>query len=166
MFVLDAALDIQQFLGGHMKIKVGDTVGEFKKLDSTPPPGHKPASVMTMEAVIDTTPQPLRVLRPFITACQQISTILPGEAQIVLQALFSCFERQKSVNEGLIGDLVWGFAQCGIAHECTWIGLQELVKLGYIKFQAPDGEYIEPTSDQIAKAFVRYQPPLLRMVYE
>jgi hypothetical protein len=88
------------------------------------------------------------------------------EAQIVMHALFECFGRQQVVQEGLIGDLMWGFAQTGIPDKATWIGLCDLHKLGYVKFQAPDNTFVSADSDLIGKAWVRYQPKLLEMVYE
>lgn len=149
-----------------MKIKVGDTVGDFKHVPTTRPKGAVARSVMGLEATVDATPQPLRKLRRFAAACHSIPSSLKPEAQIVLQAIFSCFEKQKTVSEGLIGDLIWGFAQCGLADTLTFNGLRFLAEGGYVKFQAPDGSFVEITSDQASKAWVRYQEKLLKMVYE
>jgi hypothetical protein len=139
---------------------------DFNKLDSTPPTGSKVRSSLTAEIVVDPTPQPLRVLRPFARSCLQIPSLLKEEAQIVLQALFSCFEKQEAVKEGLVGDLIWGFCQCQIPVRLTVVGLQELERQGYVKFQAPDNTFVDLTTDQAAKAWVRYQPKLLEMIYE
>jgi len=138
----------------------------FKKVPTTRPEGAKAKSVMGMEVVVDSTPQPLRKLRNFAAACQSIPSSLKPEAQIVLQSVFSCFEKQRSVQEGLIGDLMWGFTQCGISEQLTFHGLKYLANDGYIKFQAPDGQFVDITSDQSGKAWVRYQDKLLNMVYE
>jgi hypothetical protein len=134
-------------------------------LNSRPPEGSKVTSSMTMEAVVDATPQPLIVLRPFVQAVNRIPATLPAEAHAVLQALLACFEKQKCVSEGLIGDLIWGFAQANIAKECTYNGLRQLAKEGYIKFQAKDNSWVNMDDDKADSAWVRYQPKLLELVY-
>jgi len=148
-------------------IKVGPVDGNFKHIDSTPPEGVTPPSnVMTLEATIENKPQPLRTLRPFSAACLKIPGSLRAEAHIVLQALFSCFEKQKVVREGLIGDLIFGFSVAGIKPELSVVGLRELEKSGYIRFQAPDNEYVHIDDDKATAAWVRYQSSLLVMVYD
>jgi hypothetical protein len=140
---------------------------KFKHLDSKPPEGTTPpASVMTLEAVVENNPQPLRKLRPYYEASKNVPALLPPEAQVVLHALLSCFEKQKDVQEGLIGDMVWGLEQAGIPKEASIIGLDRLAVAGYVKFQAPDNTFIDFSSDAIGKAWIRYQPKLLDMVYE
>jgi hypothetical protein len=151
-------------IGEHMKpeeVKVGDV----KILDSTPPAGTKISSSMTMEATVDVKPQPLLKLRPFILAVKAIPATLPPEAQIVLQNLLSCFEKQKNVSEGLIGDVMFGFNTCGIPPQCTYEGLRQLAKEGYLKFQAKDNSWVNIESEAADGAFVRYQKKLLDMVY-
>ena len=136
-------------------------------LDSTPPEGTTgKVSVGTMEATVENNPQPLRKLRPYSKTSQSVPVFLKPESQIVMHALFSCFERQKSVQEGLVGDVLWGFEQCGIPAGCTAIGMVELEKQGYVKFQTPDNAYVDFQSDKIDKAWLRYQPKLLNMIYD
>ena len=48
----------------------------------------------------------------------------------------------------------------------SWMGLQQLENLGYLKFQAKDGSYVSAESDKIFSAWVRYTPKLMEMVYE
>lgn len=140
---------------------------KFKKLNSKIP-GGKARSVMTLEATVENKPQPLRKLRSSFMANVMIPGHLCGEAQIVLKALFSCFEKQGNVQEGLIGDLMWGFEQCAppVPRQLTFKGLANLAAAGYVKFQAPDNSFVDIMSDQIGKAWVRYQPKLLDMAYE
>ena len=104
--------------------------------------------------------------RPYSAVYKEIPTNIAPEAQIVLHCLFSCFDRQKSVQEGILEDLIWGFEQSGTHRVCTITGLKELLKLGYIKVQAKDNAYIDFTSEKIGEAFMRYQPKLLEMAYE
>jgi hypothetical protein len=123
---------------------------------------------LTLRGEIDTTPQPLRKLRSFEGACLRVPMDIPPESQIVLKLLFDCFTRHGHVSEGLIGDMMWGFenAMPPIPKALTWNGLKQLEAFGYLKFRAPDGSYIEPSSDQIESAWVVYTPKILNMVYE
>lgn len=121
-----------------------------------------------LSAEVDMTPQPLRKIRPAYRARAAINPLLPDIAKIVISLLFDCFERQGNVQEGLIGDVLWGFEQPvnGLPPEVTFHGLNQLRLFGYLKFQAPDGSFIGPESGMIGKAWVRYEPKLLEMVYE
>lgn len=127
----------------------------------------KPVSVANLEVTVDdATPQPLLKLRPFESMVLHISGRWPKQAQVVLQALFDCFSKAGHVSEGLIGDMVWGFAQCGIPSELTVQGLAQLNGMGFVKFQAPDNNYVTLYDTASEKAWVRYQKPLLDLVYE
>jgi hypothetical protein len=141
-------------------------IEDIKILDSTPPNGCKVTSSMAVEATVDVSPQPMRTILPYIKSVQNIPSTLSAEAQIVLQALLSCFEKQRNVSEGLIGDVMFGFDACNIPPLCTYAGLKDLHKEGYIKFQAKDNTYIDLESDKAGSAFIRYQPKLLELVYE
>lgn len=131
----------------------------------------KGPSAYSLYAEIDTTKQPLRKLRAFNLMLITMPPSLPTPASEVLRRLFRCFAKDKSVSEGLIGDMMWGFSnptaeEQAIPAELTWTGLCQLRDRGYLKFQAPDGAHIEPQSDEIGRAWVRYEPKLLEMVYE
>lgn len=143
--------------------------GEYKHLNTRDvrPADSKATSVMSLEATVDVKKQDLKKLKPFNAAIMAIPVTLRPESQIVLQAIMSCFERQGYVEEGLIGDLMWGFAECGIAPELTLVGLRELEMQNYVKFQTPppDNTWINIESEFIGKAWIRYQPKLLNMVY-
>ena len=150
------------------KVSVPD-LGEidYRHLDSTPPEGVKtPTHVLTQEVIVDNKPQPLRAIRPYANACLYIPSKIGPEAEIVLRCLFECFAKAGEVREGLCGDVMFGFNAIGIAPELTYKGMEQLAKLGYIKFQAKDGAYVELSSTAAEGAFVRYQPKLLRMVYD
>ncbi len=137
-------------------------------------PGTSAPFVLSAE--IDTTPQELRTMRTYIRATAQIPGYLPHKAQAVLKLLFDCFSKQGSAKEGLIGDILWGFAQspCLLTAkglepappEFTLEGLRQLNTFGYLKFQAKDGEIVGVESSKIESAWVRYEPKLLEMVYE
>lgn len=143
-------------------------IKDFKHLDTKQVDDGRTKSVMTLEATVDYKPQELRHQRSFAGMILQIPTNIPPEAQIVLQALFACFEHQKSVQEGLIGDLLWGFQQndqTPIPAELTMNGLKQLGVLDYVKFRSKDHMFIDFSSDRIEEAFVIYQPKLLDFVY-
>ena len=126
----------------------------------------KEASVMSMDAVVDVKPQLLRTLRPFYAASQSIPGHLRPEAQIVLQLLFSCFEKQRGVREGIVEDLVWGFEQAGTPMKLSIVGLKHLMDAGFISLRAPDNEPVSFQSSSVLRAWVTYEKPLLDMVYE
>lgn len=112
-----------------------------------------------------TAPQELKRIRPFFALAQSIPTTLPAEAQLVLRALFDCFEKAGAVEEGIVEELLWGFAQCGIPRNLTGVGLFQLEKAGYVKFQTRDGAYVSFVSAHTQDSWIRYQPTLLEMVY-
>jgi hypothetical protein len=154
-----------------MKIKAGDRIleGELNTHQEFVLPGNAtlPKSVMHLDVTVDNaTPQLLKKLRPFPAMVLQIPGGWPRQSQIVLQALFDCFSRAGNVSEGLIGDLIWGFMQCGIPPELTVHGLRQLEELKLVKFQAPDGQFVSLHDTASEKAWVRYQRPLLERVYE
>lgn len=140
-------------------------IKRYKKL----PEGAKPApSVMNLDVVVDNKPQPLRKLRSYFAASLLIPGDLPAQGQLVLKLLFDCFQKQETVQEGLVGDVLWGFQQGtpSIPPKLSIDGLRALELAGYVRFQAKDGSWTDFGSDKITGAFVRYQPKLLAMVWE
>lgn len=141
-----------------------------RKLEENPIPEGMPikGAPFVLTAEVDMTPQPLRKLRSSFVARASVNPLLPDVARLTLALLFDCFEKAGNVQEGLIGDVLWGFEQTinPVPPEVTFQGLNQLRLFGYLKFQAPDGTFIDPTSDQIGKAWVRYEQKLLEMVYE
>ena len=113
-----------------------------------------------------TAPQELKKVRAFFALSASIPTTLPGEAQIVLRALFDCFEKAQLVQEGILEELMWGFEQCNIPRKLTAHGLVFLEKAGYVKFQTRDGIFTDFVSARLNHTWIRYQPKLLEMVYE
>lgn len=120
-----------------------------------------------LEATIDPTPQPLLKLRPYSKMALDMPPLLTDEAKIVLLNLFECFDKQGHIAEGMIGDLMWGFAQVHppIDPRLTYKGICDLESMGYIKFQAKDNSYIDRNSDKLESAWVRYTDKLKNLVY-
>lgn len=151
-------------------------LNKFKKLDSHAPEGAKQhQSVMTLEATVENTgPQKLKPIRAFSEMVHGFessaaSADLPGEGQIVLQNFFDVFEKQQSVKEGLVKDIVFGFTVNSPAGldltKLIVIGLVQLFKKGYIKFRAPDGTLVDNNTDHIMECWVQYEKKLLDLVY-
>lgn len=151
------------------KIKVQGKVGDYKKLRTTVPIGYKQnRSAMAIEAKVENKPQLLRKLRSTFASGLLIPGTLGTQAQYVLKLLFDCFDKAGTVQEGLVGDMLWGFEQSTppVPPQFTIDGLTELEAKGYVKFQAKDGSYTTFQSDLITGAWLRYMPKLLEMVYE
>ena len=141
---------------------------EFKKLDSTPPPGATERSVMTLEATVEVKQQPLRTIRPMITAVGLIPALLPAEARLVMIHMLSIFVEKGIVKEGTFGDLVFG---CQQAHPplpaaLTVHGVVQLQRAGFLTFQAPDNETLSIHADKIEDAWLKYTDKLLDLIYE
>lgn len=120
----------------------------------------------SLTVTVDATKQELRLVKPFFSMISSVPSSLPPAAQFVLSNLMNCFAKSRHVKEGLIGDIIFGFEASDIPAEATLQGLSELCKAGFIRFQAKDGAYVDFGSDHITSAFVRYEKPLLDLVFE
>lgn len=141
--------------------------GTFKKFDKLPQEVVKDTkSVMNMEAVVDATPQDLRTMRTYSAMLKEVPKDIVPEGQIVMHALFACFDKQGKIEEGKFEDLVWGFEQGQIPRACTLMGVKDLEKKGYIQFQAPDNAIMEMGADRISESWIKYTPKLMNLVYE
>jgi hypothetical protein len=138
---------------------------QIKNLSTTPPPGVKDRVVGAVEAVVDGTPQKLKLVRPYYESHKSIPGDLSSEAQIVLHNLFSCFDRTGSVKEGQVKDIVWGFNVSLIPPACTYKGLGDLYRAGYVDFTDADNARLSPDTADLPECFLRYKNRLLEMVY-
>lgn len=137
------------------------------------PEGVKPVGMpaFAMYAEVDMTKQPLNTVKPFKILVLSLPSGLPDQAQWVLVRLFRCFAKAGEVSEGLIGDMMAGFSEPTMEErpltpDETWAGLRQLRATGYLKFQTPDGAYIDEHNSRIGSSWVRYTPKLLELVYE
>lgn len=148
-----------------MKDKIEKIIDEDVKVEKTPTLESPPNSIVAnVTGTVDGKMQPLRGIRPAFRVPRIIPPELNYEGGSVLALLFKVFERQQYVNEGLIGDIIYGFSACGIPTEMTVQGLDDLNRKGYLKFQAKDNTYVSIYDDQAGGAWVRYQPKLLNML--
>ena len=60
-------------------------------------------------------------------------------AGVLFYNLQLCYQHQKNVSEGMIGDVIWGFRQSGIPGNIVMDGFTELYRLGYLGFTDPNG---------------------------
>lgn len=139
----------------------------FKRLEHQRPEDSKANSVMNMEATVDATPQKLdRPIKSFTGMAQSIPTFLKPEAQIVLQCLFSAFEKNREVKEGILKDWIFGFAQAGVPAECTVVGVDELIRQKFVRLVFDDGMPGNIQNPSSIDCWVRYETKLLDMVGE
>jgi len=122
-------------------------------------------------AEIDMSKQQLNKVKPFVILVLSLPSGLPGLAREVLIRLFRCFAKAGEVSEGLIGDMMAGFAEPTMEErpltpDETWSGLRQLRADGYLKFQTPDGVFVDEHNSRIGSSWVRYTPKLLDLVYE
>lgn len=141
--------------------------------DGAIPEGIKPAGMpaFAMYAEIDMTKQLLNTVKPFKILVLSLPSGLQAMAREVLIRLFRCFAKAGEVSEGLIGDMMAGFAEPTMEERSmtpdeTWTGLRQLRAAGYLTFQTPDGMLIDEHNSRIGSAWVRYAPKLLELVYE
>lgn len=137
------------------------------------PEGVKPAGMpaFALYAEIDMTKQELKVVKPFKILVLSLPSGLLDQAQWVLIRLFRCFAKAGEVSEGLIGDMMAGFAEPTLEErpltpDETWSGLRQLRAAGYLQFQTPDGAFVDEHNSRIGSSWVRYTPKLLDLVYE
>lgn len=152
-----------------MKKSVEETLSQLD--NQLPPDGQKFVS-RSMNIQVDLpaeslAQQKLHVVRPFEHLADAIPGSLSSEAQIVMRALFDCFDRQGQVKEGLLDDLLWGFEQCGIPPMLTYEGLRVLERSGFIEFTTL--EHMPVLDLKMVKSpkfvWVKYRRKLLDMVY-
>jgi len=139
----------------------------FKQLKHERPQGAKAKSVMNLEVTVDSTPQKLSsTLKDFAGMTQNIPVFLEPEAQIVLQCLFSAFEKSREVREGLLKDWFFGFATAGVPVKLTACGMAELIKQKYIRLQDDSGGDASIENAGAIGCWVRYEKKLLDMISE
>ena len=149
----------------NMMDKVEKITQEEVKVEKTPTLESSPNNlVVNVSGEVDMKMQPLRDVRPVIHAPKVIPGDLDQAGTMVMALLFKVFERQQYIKEGLIGDLLFGFDQCGVPSDMSIMGLKDLNKKGYIKFQAKDNTYVSIDSDKAGSAWIKYMPKLKSLI--
>lgn len=131
------------------------------------PPKPTPSVILPSSLLENTTQEPLKV----IVAPYQGVSHLPSDIQahkpalLVFLDLLACFESQKCVAEGLLPNLIWGFAQAGRDSRIVAEGLSALRQLGYLRYSDPFGNTIQEHGfDERIPVWVRYQPKLTNLL--
>lgn len=81
-------------------------------------------------------PQGLRTVVPTYTGLKVQPQDFPQEspAGVLFYNLQLCYQHQKNVSEGSVGDVIWGFRQSGIPGNIVMDGFAELYRLRYLEF--------------------------------
>jgi len=153
-----------------MDIKDNEISKGFKRLQHERPSDAKARSVMNIEVEVDAKKQQLgKKLKAFSSYCLNIPSLMSPEAQIFMQLLMSVFEKQKEVREGILKDIIFGFASAGVPVKLSMTGAIECFKQGYLEFRGPDNSVITRANEiptNVIEFWVIYTPKLLNMVYE
>jgi hypothetical protein len=94
--------------------------------------------------------EPLQILfKPYLGLKEIPSELAHGnETTLVFIGLQECHKKAGFVAEGLLGNIIWGFEQCGYDPRAVARGLTRLRDLGYIRYTDPLGNTIhEATFD-------------------
>jgi len=122
--------------------------------------------VFGMEATVKVNPQKLLKIKPCKVSVLSLPANMSDNTRIIVSTLFAIFEDKNYMEEGLIGDMLFGFRKAGIPAERTLAALGEMEQYGFVKFQAPDNTFVSLDSDKIGAAWIRYQQKLKDMIYE
>lgn len=130
------------------------------------PNGTRDVMASSINAIVDSTPQLLRPIRPFLDAITPAPLSLPENARLVLDSLLSCFRKEGYVREGKIKDVLFGF-QVTYPNELDKVayGIVDLRREGYVKFIAPDGIDVDENCDKLSECWLGYTQKLLDHVY-
>ena len=90
------------------------------------------------------TPQGLRTVRPFYHGLKKQPDDFRQEspAGVLFYNLQLCYQHQKNISEGMVGDIIWGFRQSGIPGNIVMDGFTELYRLKYLDFTDERGTHL------------------------
>ena len=109
----------------------------------------------------DPTREPLKVI---LTPYQGITHVPPelgqnDTATLVFIELNKCFKKAGFVAEGMLGNIIWGFQECGYHPNHVAGGLTKLRSLGYVFYSDERGNPIHETNfDPKKPIWIRYAP--------
>jgi hypothetical protein len=109
----------------------------------------------------DPTQEPLKViLTPYHGLTHIPADVGDGSAAcMVFIELNKCFKKAGFVAEGMLGNIIWGFEQCGFHPNTVAGGLTKLRALGYIRYTDTGGMPIIDTDFNPKKIiWIRYEP--------
>lgn len=145
--------------------------GQVREHGLPRPVGNRDLMSSSIIAHVDNKPQLLRSLTPkgISLAMNRIAvdSSLTEPGREVLYALFSCFQKQGSIQEGVVKDVIFGFVDVGkmdpvkVAH-----GLVDLRRMGYVEFVAPDNTIVDEHCSNLKECWLRYTKKLMGLVHE
>lgn len=90
---------------------------------------------------------------------------LGGPETMVFVELQKCFKKSGFVAEGMLGNIIWGFEQCGYDPRAVASGLGKLKELGYIYYSDEKGNPIsEQNFDPEKPVWIRYGEKMKRLL--
>jgi len=97
---------------------------------------HNPSQAITLPTTVlqDATMEPLQILvKPYL-GIKYLPADLSNRdtATMVFVELTKCFKKAGFVAEGLLGNVIWGFKECGYDENHVAAGLSKLRARGYI----------------------------------
>jgi hypothetical protein len=125
------------------------------------PAMHLPSSLLQ-----DATKEPLQIIIKPYQGITHVPAELSGRdvASFVFIELNKCFKKAGFVAEGLIGNIVWGFEECGFDPQHVAAGLTKLRTMGYIRYSDPLGSEIhEFNFDPKKPIWVRYTDKMIAL---
>lgn len=115
---------------------------------------HLPSSLL-----VDPTKEPLKILQKPYFGIKEVPSELGNNdvATMVFIELNRCFEKAGFVAEGLLGNIIWGFEQCGYDPRHVAAGLTKLRALNYIYYSDELGNRLsEVMFDAKKPIWIRY----------
>lgn len=92
----------------------------------------KQGMTLPSSLLIDPTAESLDVILAPYRGITHVPSDLSGQGLMVFIELQKCFKKADRVCEGLLGNVYWGFEQCGYDPRHVAAGLTDLREKGYI----------------------------------
>lgn len=125
-----------------------------------------PSMFLPSSLLRDATMEPLQVLvKPYLGITEMPAELSGNDvATFVFVELNKCFKKAGFVAEGLIGNIIWGFQECGFDPRHVAAGLTKLRAMGYIRYTDPQGNAIhEFNFDPKKPVWVRYTDKMISL---
>jgi len=123
-------------------------------------PKPQPSVILPSSLLVDPTKEPLKIiLTPYrgITHVPSELAAANGPDTMVFIELNKCFKKAGFVAEGMMGNIIWGFEQCGFDPRHVAAGLNGLRKRGYIHYTDESGvEIFEYNFDPAKPIWIRF----------
>lgn len=131
---------------------------------------QRPSVIMPGSVLRDIKKEPLSIVIPVYQGLRNIPIELKNQTTpegFVFAGLVNCFQRAGFVAEGLLGNIIWGFRECGHPEKKVAQGLTKLRNLGYLYYtSAQRSDVISETNfDPNKPIWIRYSTKMLDIFY-